>query len=154
DWLGRAIHADLLVTSGAAITGGGDHSLMEESLGKELAAHPQVQDVMPVRLAAVGFRATRVLISAVPFRIYSQHNDTRVTSGDQQSGARMADNNAREVIVSENFAAQHGVRPGDEIELSTAKGRVPWHIGATLPDYSWNRGTIFFDRDRYKEWFD
>ena len=154
DWLGRAIHADLLVTSGAAITGGGDHSLMEESLGKQLAAHPQVEDVMPVRLAALDFRETRVLICAVPFRLYGKHNDTRVSSGDQQSGARMAEKNEREVIVSENFAAQHGVQPGDEIELPTAKGRVRWRVGATLPDYSWNRGTIFFDRDRYKEWFD
>lgn len=154
EWLGHVIHADLLVTSGAAVTGGGDHSLMEESLGQDLAAHPQVQDVMPVRLAAVDFRATRVLLCVVPFRLYAQHNDVRVTSGDPNTGLHMVESNSREVIVSENFAAQHGVRPGDEIELPTAKGRVRWRIGATLRDYTWNRGTVFFDRDRYKEWFD
>jgi putative ABC transport system permease protein len=154
EWLTRAIHADLLVTSGSAITGGGDHSLMDESLGQELAAHPQVQDVLPIRLAPVDFRNTRVLICAVPFHLYGKYNEDNVTSGADRAGDRMSRTDAREVIISDNFAAQHNVRVGDEIELPTAKGRARWRVAATIVDYSWNRGTVFFDREPYKEWFD
>ena len=56
-------------------------------------------------------------------------------------------------IVSDNFAVRHGVEIGDTITLPGPNGPVPLRIAGTVRDYSWSRGTVFLDRQRYAKLF-
>jgi putative ABC transport system permease protein len=157
-WMDEAVRADLFVTAGSTITGGGKHTPMSEQLGAQLVAHPAVgphiRDVLPIRFKQVDFNRTKVLVCSLPIEPYRRHTRLQVTSGDPHAYRRLTDASAYHVVVSDNFAYQHRVRPGDTIELPTpSAGLVRWHVIATIPDYSWNRGTIFMDRALYKKCF-
>src|SRR5262249_38220537 len=56
-------------------------------------------------------------------------------------------------LVSDNFAALHGVTEGDAIQLPTPKGPMSFQVAGRMADYSWNRGVVFLDRQRYREIF-
>jgi putative ABC transport system permease protein len=154
-WIERAIAANLFVTSGSAITAGGGHTLMDEALGAKIAAHPDVADVMPVRLRTADFAATQIRICALPFETYGRHNQVTLSDGDEADLPRLFEVKARALLISDNFAVQHGTRVGDMLELNTGKhGRLAWRVIGSVRDYSWNRGTIFMDRAVYVTWFD
>jgi putative ABC transport system permease protein len=152
-WLEQVIDAELFVTSGGAMTGGGEHNLMAESVGDEiLAASPLAEEVMPIRFQQIDYGSTRVLLTVLPIHIYRRHEHLPVSSGAPDAWAQM-ERPGLHVLVSDNFADLHGVRPGQDIELVTPRGRIRWRVLGTIPDYSWNRGTIIMDRAQYKEWF-
>ncbi len=169
EWLDRAIHADLFVTSGSAITGGGEHTPLHESLQKELETDAEtrtgrpgwgdtaIEEILPLRLTYVDYgrdaATARVLIYALPTDIYRRRTALKVTSGHADAWDRLSEPGPF-VLISDNFAVQHRVKAGDDISLPTRLGPTPFHVLATIADYSWNRGTIIMDRDRYKEWFD
>jgi putative ABC transport system permease protein len=52
-------------------------------------------------------------------------------------------------LVSENFAALYGVKPGMTITLPGASGPVPLRVVGTIDDFSCSRGTVVVDRARY-----
>ncbi len=54
------------------------------------------------------------------------------------------------VGVSGNFAALHGVRPGDEIELSTPAGARRFRVSHAIEDYSWPQGLVAIDLGAYR----
>src|SRR5262249_14309279 len=56
-------------------------------------------------------------------------------------------------IVSENFAVLNKVKPGETIELHGPNGPVPLRVLGTIQDYHWSRGSIYVDRDFYKDAF-
>ena len=58
------------------------------------------------------------------------------------------------VLVSENFAALHGVVIGDTIALEGVEGPVTLRVVGTVVDYSCGRGTVMVDRARYGRLFD
>src|SRR5262249_28869565 len=62
---------------------------------------------------------------------------------------RLCDPKANYVLISDNFAALHGTKAGDDIELEG----VSFHVIGTVLDYNWNRGTVIMDRDLYKRCF-
>ncbi len=157
EWMDRAIHADLFVTSGSAITGGGEHTPLHESLQDELQAaegrDTGIAEIMPLRLTYVDYGESRVLVYALPTDIYRRRTQLKVTSGVADAWERLSEPGPF-LLVSDNFAIQHGVKAEQEVSLPTRKGPVDFHVLATIADYSWNRGTIILDRSRYKEWFD
>src|SRR5260370_22306187 len=57
-------------------------------------------------------------------------------------------------IISENFAALHGVRKGDAIVLPVKGQEVRLLVIGLIMDYSWNKGTIFIDRREYRRLWD
>jgi putative ABC transport system permease protein len=153
-WIEGAIRANLFVTSGSAITAGGGHTLMKEELGGEIAAHRDVADIMPIRLRMTDFAATQVRLCALPFETYGRHNQVTLTAGKDDDLPRLLDPATRSVLISDNFAVQHGTQVGDTLELNTGThGKLPWRVIGTVRDYSWNRGTIFIDRAVYLAWF-
>jgi putative ABC transport system permease protein len=187
-WLRNTIRADLLITSGSAITGGSTHARMEEEVGRRLAALPTVKEVMPVRLEKINYQSrpdgpngetfeTQVALFALPTAMYLRHTQQNEAGPTYAALRKLADDaarherrrgaiaasgaaiapalgpDARYILVSENFAYQHGIRVGDEVELPTPAGRQRWTVLATLVDYSWNRGTLLVDWERFKDWF-
>src|SRR5262249_14260178 len=58
------------------------------------------------------------------------------------------------VLVSENFAALHGVREGETFSLQGPRGPIELRVLGRVVDYSWNRGTILMDRGQFRTLFD
>ncbi|WP_051331702.1 ABC transporter permease [Methylocaldum szegediense] len=55
------------------------------------------------------------------------------------------------VIVSEPFAARHGLRAGDSLTLSTSRGMKSLVIAGVLFDYRSDQGLVILRRDLYTE---
>jgi putative ABC transport system permease protein len=157
-WITDAVRADLLVTSGSAITGGGEHTPMAAALGDQLLGDPArptgIQTVVPVRMVHIDYGQFRVLLCAVAMDRYRRQTRLTMTTGAPDAFHRLAaEPHNRLALVSDNFAIQHGIHAGDELELPTPRGRLRWQVIATVPDYSWNRGTIILDWEGYRHWF-
>jgi putative ABC transport system permease protein len=56
--------------------------------------------------------------------------------------------------VSENFAALHGVHPGQDLVIHGKDGLLRLRVLGTAVDYTWNRGTILIDRGWYRQAFE
>jgi putative ABC transport system permease protein len=103
-------------------------------------------------LKHIDFKETRVLLTALPLATYRRHTEITLTSANPEVIDQVLNRDARAVLVSDNFAIQHGLGVGNEVTLPTIAGRLPWRIVGTVQNYSWNRGTIIIDRDVYKKW--
>ena len=68
-----------------------------------------------------------------------------------------ADRNAfvagQEVLVSEPFARNYAVAPGDTLQIGTADGRKMLTVGAVFRDYSSDQGVIGISGESYRSWF-
>src|SRR5439155_6687548 len=58
-----------------------------------------------------------------------------------------------DVLVRENFPRRHKVAVGQYVTLPGPNGPVRLRVIGTVTDYSWSRGTIFMDRERYAKVF-
>ncbi len=151
-WVDDSFAADILVTANSPVTASGQGLPMEEAFGRQLAALPGVEAVLPVRFQKCHFRDKIVYLTA--FDALASHGMDRhrapVPGLEKLPELKTLGN----VIVSENFAALHGVHEGDAFTLQGPRGPVALRVIGKLVDYSWNRGTIFMDRERYIELFD
>jgi putative ABC transport system permease protein len=151
-WLDRSLAADLVVTANSPITSSGKSLPMAESVGAELEKLPEVRRVVPFRYHVVTFRDRMVSLLAVDgVRFYDPDALVEQLPGlDRFPRLR----ESRTVIVSDNFAALYHVREGDTISLQGPHGPLSFRVIGTVPDYQWNRGTVFIDRDQYAADFD
>jgi putative ABC transport system permease protein len=148
-WLEEKVGADLFVTSGAALTSGSGGLAMDESLQPALSTLPEVEAVVSVRFKMVEFRNHQVMVVAA---------DTSALDAPDVSDRALARTMRRfpryhepgTCLVSENFAAQNGIYPGDRFTIPGPGGRkVDLEVLGTVEDYTWNRGTILVDRNWY-----
>jgi putative ABC transport system permease protein len=156
-WVDRSIAGDLFVTAGGPLSASGRTLPMAEALGERLwRAFPQVR-VVPMRFRYLDWdrdgHASRVLLLALDApRYYAANKDRSPPLPDLELYRRLAEPGT--VLVSENFAALHGVRAGQTITLPGTDGPVPLRVLGTVADYSCNRGTAIVDRSHYRRQFD
>jgi putative ABC transport system permease protein len=149
-WVDESIAADLFVTSGSPVAGSGQNMLLKEDLGKQIeAAFPAVEAALPERYRTFDFGKTIVLVVARDVQGFYRADQGRRSVPGLDLYPQLCDPKANLVLVSENFAALHGVKTGDDIRLEG----VSFHVIGTVVDYNWNRGTIIMDRDLYKRCF-
>jgi putative ABC transport system permease protein len=151
DWVQKSMISDLIVSSGSPVGAGGGSIAMDEKLGDSLAKLPEVEAVMPIRFRRVPFRDAHVFIVALDAK---QLADV-ATEGREHSPIlplyRKFSAQKDAVLISENFAALHGVGVGDRVTLAD----ITFTIVGTIVDYSWNKGTIYMNRDDYlRHWKD
>lgn len=60
----------------------------------------------------------------------------------------------REALVTEPFARNRALVPGDRLEVATPAGTQSLTIGAVFRDYSSDQGLIAINGAQYREWFD
>jgi putative ABC transport system permease protein len=149
-WVDESIAADLFITSGSPVVGSGQNMLMKEELGPQIqAAFPAVEAALPERYRTFDFGKTKVLVVAGDAQGFYKADKTRRPARALDLYPRLCDPMANNVLVSENFAALHGTKPGDDIQLED----ISFHVIGTVLDYNWNRGTVIMDRDLYKRCF-
>jgi putative ABC transport system permease protein len=160
-WLDSTILADLIVSSGSPVGGGGQTSQMKETVAGEIASsNPAIDEVLPVRFRQIEFGGNQVYMVAleaakqyrVAKRALEEGRTPRPTPG-LELYPRLAEPGTACVIVSENFAALYHVKTGEHITLAGPDGALDVEVIGTVEDYSWNLGTIIVDRGFYREKF-
>jgi putative ABC transport system permease protein len=149
-WLDETIAADLFITSGSPVAGSGQNMPLKEDLGQQIeAAFPAVEVALPERYRTFDFGNTLVLVVARDAQGFYEADKVRRSLPGLELYPRLCDPKANNVLISENFAALHGLKAGDSLRLEGNSFNV---IG-TVVDYSWNRGTVIMDRNVYKRTF-
>jgi putative ABC transport system permease protein len=126
---------------------------LDSRVPRELALLPGVEGVFGVRYRTPDYNGTKVFLTALDAAEYVRLTAPRLSGGLKAYAeiGRLA--GADGAVVSENFARRHAVRVGEVIELPGPKGAVRLPVLATIPDYSWSRGTVFLDRGTYRRLF-
>jgi putative ABC transport system permease protein len=156
-WVDQSVAGDLFVTSGGPLSASGRNLPVAEPLADRLRATCPEMRVVPMRFRYLDWQAAgrvqRVLLFAVDAAGYYEANKGRP---QQIPGLELYRGLCEPgtALVSENFAALHGVGAGASITLPGADGPVTLRILGTVDDYSCNRGTVIVDRARYRRQFD
>jgi putative ABC transport system permease protein len=140
-----------LVVSAIGTEGGWMESPLGAEVGPVLARLPGVAHVETYRaLQGQEFRGVRVAVVAVsPGFVDTPQFRSMIVAGDGDEAVR-AIGEDRAVVVSDNFADQFGLEPGDEITVPAPAGPTPMRISAIVTnDFTGDRGAIIMHRDRF-----
>src|SRR5262249_20225743 len=155
-WVDERIAADLFISANRPVTSGGQILPMNEQLGREIAddtdLRGRVERVLPVRFQQLGFRNRIVFAVAIDAVQTCEILRERAPVSGVELYPRLR-NEPGAVIVSDNFAALNGMKPGDHFTVRGRHGPVELHVIGSVPDYTWNRGTILMDRTWFLEQF-
>jgi putative ABC transport system permease protein len=150
-WLNQMLRADLYVFGGSMATGTSSGAPMEASVVTALGQQPGVLKTTAIRFARPEFNGTIVYLIAVDAASFAETMTSRGDGpADLYKYRAVRDDR---VVVSENFADRHRIRPGQTITLTGVQGPVTLTVIDTVVDYSWSRGTIFMDRSAFAERF-
>jgi putative ABC transport system permease protein len=152
DWVDQAFPSDLVVTANSPIAGSGDSLEMDEGVGAAIAADPDIEAVIPIRLRRPVFRDRMVLVTILDAAAYARSAGARAELPGKALYPLLAEPGT--TVVSENFAALYGVKVGETITIPGKQGPVALRIVGTVLDYSWNRGSLIVDRAFYRQQFD
>ncbi len=152
-WIAQVVQADHFVFSGNMTAANSSNSPMAEGIARDLRALPIVDRVMTIRYARPEFNGTIVYLIAMDAIEYATATRDRIPTGLPDLEKFLELPGTDDVLVSENFARRHNVHISDIITLPGPKGPVDLRVVGTVRDYSWSRGTVFMDRQRYSELF-
>jgi putative ABC transport system permease protein len=152
-WVDDSIGADIVVTSGSPVSAGGKSKTMDVGLAKELEQIPGVERALPVRMRKPIYNGTQVFMIVIDADDYLKMDSQRERKIAGLDLFEKLAHTKNGVIVSDNFAALHGVGAGDVIPLTTHEKLVKFTIIGTLPDYSWNHGSLFVNRKDYEHYW-
>src|SRR5262249_13209729 len=142
-----SIACDLIVSSFEPATSSLTQP-MSERVGRLLESLPEVKKAVPVRFQYVQFRGTPVYLVAVDVAGFYDPELHRSPGPGMELFPRLREPGT--VIVSENFAREYHVRPGDTIPLPGRTGPVEVRVIGTMLDYSWGKGTVIMDYGQYR----
>jgi putative ABC transport system permease protein len=167
-WVRRSVRADLYVTSGGPISSSGQTRPLKPSVaadiekelppGSELVGesyrYPDWEPDNRLGADSAGDRGpTTVYMILADARKYYEANRRRPEPPPNLELWKQLAERPGVALVSENFARMHRVKVGDSIQLKGRKGLVRLEVIGAPVDYSWIRGTIFVDRQRYRDAF-
>jgi putative ABC transport system permease protein len=142
-WLDDKVAADLFVTCGGSIDSASLTQPMDAHLRDKLISQPGVEDAVGIRFHLLDFRDRLIFMLAV---------DTHhLEKGSLARFPRLREGGT--ALVSENFAALYGVRPGDRIAIRGRNEMLKLEVIGIAVDYTWNRGTLLVDRAWFKKAF-
>jgi putative ABC transport system permease protein len=156
-WVDETIGGDLFVTAGGPLSASGKTLPINDVTVRHLQqALPQAV-VAGVRFRYLDYShngaTDRVLVTALdPATLYAANKDRKPLFSDLDLYRRLAAE-PDTALVSENFAALHGIHTGDAINLPGADGPVTLRVLGTVVDFSCPRGTVYVDRLRYQRAF-
>jgi putative ABC transport system permease protein len=108
----------------------------------------------PWRKVYMDYNGRRVLLSIVDLVRRGKYSHFMVVRGDHKDILPQLEQRDN-IVVSEPFATEFGVKPGDNITLPTPSGPVRFGIVAVVVDYLYDGGTISMDLNTYqRHWGD
>jgi putative ABC transport system permease protein len=156
-WVDQSIAGDLFVTSGGPLSASGRTLPMGWSVVVRLQEEFPELRVVPMRFRHLDWRqdgrSARILMVALDAGGYvaaNEDRDPRPPDLDLYQELREPGT----VLVSENFAALHGIGAGDTLTLPGTDGPVSLRVLGTVVDYSCHQGTVLVDRQQVRRHFD
>ncbi len=169
-WVENTVKADLYVSSGGPVSSSGQTKLLKETVADDLRkllppdsklvglafrfvewdaenGHPSPGSAAPA--ASSPRPATRIFMILADAEAYCRAN-AGLPEPDPQLDRWRKLGRGR-ALVSENFARIHRVGRGDTIQFKGQGGMVSLEVADTIVDYNWIRGTVFIDRQAYKQ---
>lgn len=140
-----------LVVSALGTEGGWMESPLSADVKKVLDGLPGVAHVETYRaLQGQEFRDVRVAVVAVsPRFLDTPQFRSMIVAGDGDEAVRAIREDTA-VVVSDNFADQFALKPGDEISVPAPSGPTSMRISAVVTnDFSGDRGSVIMHRDRF-----
>lgn len=160
DWLDRAQHADLVITSGAPISATTSLTPLSTKARTALKA----DNALPEGSTLIGscYRhpdydsatrgPTKIFLTLLEADAYYKARKKRSGPSPELELYRRLAKEDNSVIVSDNFARTHQVKVGDEIRLEGGPDRyVRLKVIGQLEEYQWVRGSLIVDLKRQQE---
>ena len=144
-WLDAVVRADIIVSDGHPSSSTNAQTVpMPVEMWRDIEKVPGVLSADPWRKLYMDYQGKRVLLSSVDMVRRGAYSHFMVVRGSQQEITRLLPHQDN-VVVSEPFAEQFGVKPGDFITIPTPSGPVRCGIVAVVVDYLYDSGTICMD---------
>jgi putative ABC transport system permease protein len=154
-WLDAVVRADIIVSAGHPSSSTNAQTVpMPVDMWREIEKVPGVLSADPWRKVYMDYNGKRVLLSIVDLVRRGKYSHFMVVRGDHKGLLSLLPRRDN-IAVSEAFAAEFGVKPGDVITLPTPSGPVRFGIVAVVVDYLYDGGTISMDINTYqRHWGD
>jgi putative ABC transport system permease protein len=104
-----------------------------------------------VRSALQDYGERDVMLFAIDMDRYQRMQSLRGRHGFVLPGTLPDLLAGRGVIVSQNFAKLHHVKPGESITLGSPQGPLQFRVLGAYEEYSWPQGAVFMHRAVYQE---
>ena len=144
-WVGQTLQADLFLSPGSRHQGGAEETVSPEVV-KAVTSSPDVTGVDRFRSTEVSYGDTRVRVAGADFEVLLEHGALLFKAPADARDAMRRAIGQDAVVVSEAFVIKQHLDLGDEVQLPTPNGPVPFRIVAVYYDYSSDRGVLVMDR--------
>jgi putative ABC transport system permease protein len=144
-WLDAVVRADIIVSNGHPSSSTNAQTIpMPVEMWRDIEKVPGVLSADPWRKLYMDYEGKRVLLSSVDMVRRGEYSHFMVVRGSQHEILRLLPHQDN-VVVSEAFAEQFGVKPGDFITVPSPSGLVRCGVVAVVVDYLYDSGTISMD---------
>jgi putative ABC transport system permease protein len=144
-WLDAVVRADIIVSNGHPSSSTNAQTIpMPVEMWRDIEKVPGVLSADPWRKLYMDYEGKRVLLSSVDMVRRGEYSHFMVVRGSQDEISRLLPHQDN-VVVSEAFAEQFGIKPGDFITVPSPSGLVRCGVVAVVVDYLYDSGTISMD---------
>jgi putative ABC transport system permease protein len=154
-WLDAVVRADIIVSDGHPSSSTNAQTIpMPVDMWRDIEKVPGVLSADPWRKLYMDYKGKRVLLSTVDIVRRGEYSHFMIVSGDVRQIRSLLPNRDN-VVVSETFAEQFGVKRGDTITIPAPSGPVRCGVVAVVVDYLYDSGTIGMDINTFqRHWGD
>lgn len=145
-WMDGVMTADFYVTASDRFFAKAYH--LPPEFADIIAGIPGVRWVEPFRGLHVDYRGKRPILATLPLAKTFRRMTMPLVAGSRRDLVERVPR-GEGVAVSDNFARNFGLHPGDPLTLDTPTGPLTLPVLAVVQDYSSDQGTIWMDRSVY-----
>lgn len=149
-WMKRFINADLIISTSEMARSRTYH--FSEDLGRRIATIPGIKRVENVRFLFVPYASDSIAVVAFEMDGWFARVTDPIDVGDVDA-ARRALIAGEGVLVSRNLTTRYGLDIGDTLSLQTPTRPFNFPIVGIIDDYTSEKGSVFFDRRIYREYW-
>ena len=155
EWASQVGTADLTVTQGSPVL-----DRRHVPLGADATARvktvPGVENIQRFRSLDQQIGEVKLRLVATDTHVYAEYGEQRgkgwqIVEGRPLQPGELA--RAPSILLSENAARLLHVHAGDDLELATPRGPLPFRVRALIVDYTSESGTGFIDLRFYHEYW-
>lgn len=149
-WTGRMLNADLFVATSTLLRSTSYH--FSESMGRSIAALPEVKDVQNVRFTFIPYRGDITAVISIEMKGFLGRAAGAVEGGNRKQVLDLLPR-GQGLLVSRNFAARWRCRVGQHLQLESPHGTLDLPVVGIVEDYRSDKGSVFMDRAVYKQYW-
>lgn len=158
-WLDQIFVADILVGSNGRFIAA-DLQPIKEEIQDELLKIPGIKPLGASRGAAsrivpFNFQGTKMAIKAIDhYADFYQYRNFAIQGADRiETAKKLYENDLPRLLATDGFLNHAHKKVGDQVDLDTPSGRVPFEIIGRVTDYASANGVIYLNRQVYRKYW-